>query len=522
MSITPKSKVASNTDYQEARSIFDDYRPRYPEDRLFRMDFTSPKVLSRSERPTGDGSTALVSATLEFGSGFGSGGMNASSYQFWQFTKDHPGQEGVLLKAFKDASKSEWGRIESEIRKHLLDFRFAGHVLSNVLGWKESQEWENPDVLSVGDVQRSGNPTKFGPQTIHEPITVKVVLEARKKQPINEAPFDAMSDAELNGWIQRWESEAPENFWRDGELKATRSQAYAMYRREWRAKTPREQVNLMNSLKGGRMAKQVAHRWAAEVGTDSGSIYAIDPAQLKAVIDEGWVDEWDKNPGSLKVDKIIRQHGGAVFNTGGDGIWDVKIPTNEGEMPIASEHGLMAPYGTIPKQVVARLVHASVAKVANTSLLGSLLACLRAAHQAHWTAHWTTEGDTFFGDHMLFDNLYGAIHNEIDGMAEKMVAMYGAASVTLPDQMLEMAQYIAKWMSMHPTNLVNRSLAAEADIQTAIETARNVMKTEGALSLGMDNFLQGLADNHDKSRYLLGQRAKGSVSRVAAKYISNR
>jgi DNA-binding ferritin-like protein len=152
--------------------------------------------------------------------------------------------------------------------------------------------------------------------------------------------------------------------------------------------------------------------------------------------------------------------------------------------------------------------NASVAKVANTFILGSLLACLRAAHQAHWTAHWTAEGANFYSDHQLFDRLYSGITGEIDGLAEKIVALYGSAGVALPEQMIEMAQYIVKWTSTHPTNLVRRSQTIEADIQMAIDTTRKALEAEGNMSLGMDNFLQGLADAHETPQYLLGQRLK--------------
>lgn len=163
--------------------------------------------------------------------------------------------------------------------------------------------------------------------------------------------------------------------------------------------------------------------------------------------------------------------------------------------------------------------NASVSKVADQFILGNLLACLKAAHHAHWTAHWTSEGGNSYSDHLLFDKLYSAIPEEIDGLAEKIVAMYGAAGVALPEQMLEMARYINKWLIDYPS-LVSQASAIEADIQEAIETARNAMEAEGALTLGLDNFLQGLADSHETPQYLLGQRLRDSVSRVAAKFLS--
>ena len=167
--------------------------------------------------------------------------------------------------------------------------------------------------------------------------------------------------------------------------------------------------------------------------------------------------------------------------------------------------------------------NASVTKVADLYILGGLLACLRAAHQAHWTAHWTTDGGNFYGDHLLFERLYTAIPGEIDELAEKTVASYGAVAVALPDQLDLMHKYVTKWTANYP-DLVKRAYAIEVDIQGAITTARDALGQEGRLSLGLDNFLQGVADAHETPMYLLGQRLKGSktasASTVASRFMT--
>ena len=91
------------------------------------------------------------------------------------------------------------------------------------------------------------------------------------------------------------------------------------------------------------------HRTAAQVGTDSASVWSIDPIQLAHLV---------KNPKFLKAlddlggggldtaEKLWRQHGGAWFHTGADGTWDVKIPVKKGDLPIPDEKGFTKPYGT--------------------------------------------------------------------------------------------------------------------------------------------------------------------------------
>lgn len=86
----------------------------------------------------------------------------------------------------------------------------------------------------------------------------------------------------------------------------------------------------------------------AQVGTDSATIYAIAPEMLAWVIDEGeWHDlvkqnDW-MNP---RLEKIIREHGGAVFNTGADGYWEVDLSGNPWSRGNVKGKGAIKPYGT--------------------------------------------------------------------------------------------------------------------------------------------------------------------------------
>jgi hypothetical protein len=71
-------------------------------------------------------------------------------------------------------------------------------------------------------------------------------------------PFNNMSDAELNRYITEFENQAPENFWMDGELQMSRSQAYTMYRKRWRSMTVANQIEYEKEYnpKTQRFAKQ--------------------------------------------------------------------------------------------------------------------------------------------------------------------------------------------------------------------------------------------------------------------------
>ena len=93
----------------------------------------------------------------------------------------------------------------------------------------------------------------------------------------------------------------------------------------------------------------------AEVGTDTATILAIAPEQLRRLQDnkefyaltrmfgeggdgsagDGGYDDWRS---------MVQEHGGAVFETGADGSFDVKLE-DTGALPI-KEFGLKPPYGT--------------------------------------------------------------------------------------------------------------------------------------------------------------------------------
>ena len=88
---------------------------------------------------------------------------------------------------------------------------------------------------------------------------VKKLADAwlRKAQ---EAPFSAMSDRELDQVIREWQYQDPEDFWMDGELQKDERAAFRMYRRQWRAMRPRQQVQKLKSIQG--RVQRWDQRWA--------------------------------------------------------------------------------------------------------------------------------------------------------------------------------------------------------------------------------------------------------------------
>lgn len=144
---------------------------------------------------------------------------------------------------------------------------------------------------------------------------------------------------------------------------------------------------------------------------------------------------------------------------------------------------------------------------AELSVLLVYLKFLATIHQNH---HWVTKGDPYYGDHLLFQRLYGDIADEVDSVAEKAI---GLGSVTNVDVKLQTVQ-LDKLVSGYGTastmpqqaELAKRSLHAELNFLKVTAHLVESMKACGLLTRGLDNLLAGIEDKHEGHVYLLKQR----------------
>ncbi len=137
------------------------------------------------------------------------------------------------------------------------------------------------------------------------------------------------------------------------------------------------------------------------------------------------------------------------------------------------------------------------------SLLLVLLAGLRSAHLSHWTSHWQVKGQPYYGDHLLMDKLYNSLPEEIDTLAEKIVAEFGAEAVEMTAQMAEMSLQIQA-ISEASKSPLHRALCVEEFLQDLFEYVYDEL--EGQMSLGLDDFIMSIANDHETNLYLLKQR----------------
>lgn len=170
------------------------------------------------------------------------------------------------------------------------------------------------------------------------------------------------------------------------------------------------------------------------------------------------------------------------------------VPEQSGD--IALEH-MFSEWGSVP------MGHLSV-----------LLVHLRFLAMLHQTHHWQAKGDTFYGDHLLFERLYNAVVPEIDVIAEKAVGLGSVDSVNLPLQVSQLNRLIRNYgMSStipRPNEFIRRSMIGEVGLLRCADAVITSLKATGMLSRGVDNAIAGIEDSHESALYLLKQRCSCS------------
>jgi len=160
-----------------------------------------------------------------------------------------------------------------------------------------------------------------------------------------------------------------------------------MLRRIWKKDPVHLQMALMDLL------TMTMRRSAAQVSTNSAAIYAISPEGMANVFnDPRWAEIVAGKKIGLKDHEIlVRQHGGAVFHTGGDGNFDVKIPDAPGYSPIVKEMGYIPPYETGPG------TSDSVARVASRwAALNGPFNAMTDAELNKWIEVWESDAPEVF------------------------------------------------------------------------------------------------------------------------------
>lgn len=144
--------------------------------------------------------------------------------------------------------------------------------------------------------------------------------------------------------------------------------------------------------------------------------------------------------------------------------------------------------------------------------LSAAVVLLRYVAMVHQTNHWIAAGDSFYGDHLLFERLYNAVIEEVDQVAEKAVGLGSSTNVDITLQARQLLQLVEQHSSYavsipRPNELATSSLAAEATFAKGMNFIYASLQNSRRLTKGVDNLLAGIIDTHESHVYLLKQRA---------------
>jgi DNA-binding ferritin-like protein len=140
----------------------------------------------------------------------------------------------------------------------------------------------------------------------------------------------------------------------------------------------------------------------------------------------------------------------------------------------------------------------------------NILAQMRALQWLYTTSHWTSSGPNSYSDHLLLQRLYEGLDKPIDALGERMVAYFGPQSVDPVVINAEAQDLIAslkmRGASSIPLHQINK---LEALLRKEIRDAWRANQDSGdEFSLGIDDYLMGLANERDEAIYLLKQRLR--------------
>ena len=133
-------------------------------------------------------------------------------------------------------------------------------------------------------------------------------------------------------------------------------------------------------------------------------------------------------------------------------------------------------------------------------------------------AHHVTKGTGFGGDHVnLYGEIYTQLDEDLDGIVEKGIGLTGDETLADPVSSLSMAAGL----------LAQQPASANQDAETIAANGLQVIKyyvdfiekiysqfESMGMSLGLDDLLQGHANQYETYVYLLQQRSRGTVMKI--------
>lgn len=141
--------------------------------------------------------------------------------------------------------------------------------------------------------------------------------------------------------------------------------------------------------------------------------------------------------------------------------------------------------------------------------LAAFLAITEALRMLQHSHHWQTKGENFYGDHLLFQRLYEAMHGEVDMLGEKLIGVSQDASLTNYFKRVKVIEQFLKAVTHSDQPYINVSHNAELTYVRMGGELMNQLEQAGILTRGLEQMLGNILDKHEEHIYLLDQRAHG-------------
>ena len=130
-------------------------------------------------------------------------------------------------------------------------------------------------------------------------------------------------------------------------------------------------------------------------------------------------------------------------------------------------------------------------------------------------AHHVTKGTGFGGDHVnIYGEIYAQLDEDLDMIVEKGIGLTGDETLADPVSSLSLA---ATKLSQYPASanqsaemIAQHAFALSKEYIDFLESIYSQFEACG-MSLGLDDLLQGLANQYETYVYLLQQRSRGTV-----------
>ena len=133
-------------------------------------------------------------------------------------------------------------------------------------------------------------------------------------------------------------------------------------------------------------------------------------------------------------------------------------------------------------------------------------------------AHHVTKGTGFGGDHVnIYGEIYTQLDEDLDMIVEKGIGLTGDETLADPVSSLslaatKLAQYPAA-ANQDAETIASHAFALSKEYISFIESIYSQFETCG-MSLGLDDLLQGLANQYETYVYLLQQRSRGTGMKI--------